>query len=679
MNERFSRAGVIARVDLAHEPDFALGPIRVRPARREISSEAWRETLEPRVMQVLVALERANGDILSRDDLIESCWDGVIVGEDAINRCIGRLRKVAEASGNAFSIETVPRVGYRLKPAETAAAAAPEGEGVAGEALLAPQAGHRVPDSAATPLSRAPIGASGSARGKPVAAIAAAVVLALAAAGLGVWRFWPVSAVVPSAQLAPAASVAVLPFVNMSGDPAKEYFSDGFSEELINDLAKDPHLRVAARTSSFAFKGRNEDVEAIARALRVRSIVEGSAREAGDRVRITAQLINAGSGYHIWSETYDRNLADILTVQDEIAREIATALTHKLAPAAPLRKIDPAVYRLYLLGRQQLAQFSPDGTLRALALFREVTTRQSDFADGFAALADTIMASHVVSDPAHVASELVAAHDAAQRALSLDPHNIEAREIRARLELKEWNWSAAAADLRALLAAYPNNPLVLSGLRQFYTYMDFPDQELTVWRRAVSLDFVSDRDRYILAFELIRNHRPQEAIGVANAILAHQPNALWALTQLCQAYVAAGRMAEAREVAARVRRSKLDWPLRSDLQQCEFEIDLAAGDRGAANNDQKGFEAEFPDRFPYPVDIADNYVLLGDFDKASDWYERTYELRDPEFFSSIYAPAGAKYRTTARWKALSRQPLFHEWQAEHDRIAADLAAHRPAP
>ena len=111
------RAGVIARVDLAHEPDFPLGPIRVRPAQREISGEGWQESLEPRVMRLLVALARAKGEILSRDDLIESCWDGVIVGEDAINRCIGQLRRLAETYEGEFAIETLARVGYRLNAA----------------------------------------------------------------------------------------------------------------------------------------------------------------------------------------------------------------------------------------------------------------------------------------------------------------------------------------------------------------------------------------------------------------------------------------------------------------------------------------------------------------------------------------------------------------------------------
>ena len=126
MNDRFARAGAIARVELAREPDFRLGRIEVRPSLRELAGEGWQETIDRRVMQVLVALARVKGKVVSRDDLIESCWDGVIVGDEAINRCISRLRKAAEASGNAFSIETLSRVGYRLKVPETLSVVADE-------------------------------------------------------------------------------------------------------------------------------------------------------------------------------------------------------------------------------------------------------------------------------------------------------------------------------------------------------------------------------------------------------------------------------------------------------------------------------------------------------------------------------------------------------------------------
>jgi TolB-like protein len=171
------------------------------------------------------------------------------------------------------------------------------------------------------------------------------------------------------------------------------YFSDGFSEELLIDLANTPQLRVAARTSSFTFKGKRADIQEIANKLHVRTVLEGSVRESGDRVRITAQLIDAASGYHIWSQTYDRQLTDILKVQDEIARAIAAALTKKLTgrPDAA-NPVDPEAYRKYLLGKFYFDHHNEVDNERAIALFKEVTTLQPDFSDGYAMLVTPIWA-----------------------------------------------------------------------------------------------------------------------------------------------------------------------------------------------------------------------------------------------------------------------------------------------
>jgi TolB-like protein/DNA-binding winged helix-turn-helix (wHTH) protein len=410
MNERFARAGAVALVDLAHEPDFALGRMEVRPGRREIVGEGWQETIDPRVMRVLVALARRTGQVVSRDDLIESCWDGVIVGEDAINRCISRLRKTGEARGNVFWIETVPRVGYRLIVAE---AAVPD---VASAALPSPSPASPLRGSSPSPPEQ------GERAGVRGTVLSAAVLLILIVATFALWRFWTTKP--PASPAAADTSVAVLPFVNMSGDPAKEYFSDGFSEELLDDLSDDPRLRVAARTSTFAFKGKNGDVAAIARTLHVRSIVEGSVRDFGNRVRITAELIDSGSGYRIWSARYDRDLSDILALQDEVARAIAVALTHKILPGdlkAPRPgKIDPAVYRMYLQAENRLDGFSGDGYKKGFGLLRQVTARQPDFAGGWAEFSRAAWMVGPV-DAMHQNSDEALAHEAAARALVLDP------------------------------------------------------------------------------------------------------------------------------------------------------------------------------------------------------------------------------------------------------------------
>lgn len=197
------------------------------------------------------------------------------------------------------------------------------------------------------------------------------------------------AAVAPSAE---PLSVAVLPFVNMSSDPEQEYFSDGLSEELLNVLAQIDALRVAGRTSSFAFKNQNQDLRLIGEALGVANILEGSVRRSGDRLRITAQLINAADGYHLWSETYDRELTDVFVVQEEIAMAVAEALSITLGVAtapAPVATSDVETYDLYLRGRAAFNGGTPEDLLRAAELFREVLARDPDYAPALSGLTMT--------------------------------------------------------------------------------------------------------------------------------------------------------------------------------------------------------------------------------------------------------------------------------------------------
>jgi TolB-like protein/DNA-binding winged helix-turn-helix (wHTH) protein/tetratricopeptide (TPR) repeat protein len=671
MNERFARAGVIARVDLAHEPDFALGRVGIQPSRREIIVEGRHETVEPRVMRVLVALARARGGIVSREDLIESCWDGVIVGEDAIRRCISQLRKAAEASGNAFSIETVSRVGYRLTVMEGRPAASQAEDAAIEEAppTVAPPEG--AARSAAAP--RVPVQ-----RLKWIAPFSAVALLVLLVAGLAAWRFGPLTRALPA-----NASVAVLPFVNMSADPRQEYFSDGFSEELVNDLANDPHLQVASRTSSFAFKGKNENVETIARALGVGSIVEGSVREAGNRVRITAQLINAGNGYHLWSATYDRNLTDIISVQDELARAVAAQLTHRLmpAPATPLPTIDPDAYRLFLEGMHQFDLGPPRGWQSALATFKQVTERAPGFAEGFAWLSRVAQDLADVYDPAP-ASDWSAASDAAERALSLDSHNAMARAVRAVAKMTAWDWPGAAADLRVLRRQNPNSHFTINGLYDYYRALGFPDEALAVWQRLHVLDPQTYNSAWLTLSVLDDTGRFQEEIGVARMQLVHYPRDTSRLNYLCEAYTATGQVAKARAIGERLVGMQADAISQTDSQSCELYIAIATGDRPRALAVLALWESEFPDKFPHAGTIAANCVLLGDFASASTWFDRAYERREGAFFTWFYSRGfGAEkrfeqYRLTTAYRALQQKPLFKAWQAEHDRIAAALAAHR---
>src|SRR5438477_7757637 len=219
--------------------------------------------------------------------------------------------------------------------------------------------------------------APGSLRGARAGMILAAIAL-LAASPMVVWYFVhrARTAESPAATsgAAPGASIAVLPLVNLSSDKEQEYFSDGLSEELLNLLAKVPNLRVAARTSTFAFKGKNEDVSTIAQELHVATVLEGSVRKSGDQIRITTQLVNAADGYHLWSETYDRKLTDVFAVQDDIAKAVVDALKLKLLEpltSKDRRTASTEAYNEYLLGQQFFRRNNVESFRRAMQAYEK--------------------------------------------------------------------------------------------------------------------------------------------------------------------------------------------------------------------------------------------------------------------------------------------------------------------
>lgn len=248
--------------DLAHEPDFALGALKVRPSTREVLGASGAEVLEPRVMQVLATLARRRGAVVSRGDLVAECWGGRAVGDDAINRCIQALRRLSGAQGG-FSIHTVNRVGYRLDALED---------------------------------------------GAPV--------------------------------------LAVLAFDNLSGDPEMVWFSDGISVEILQTVALGAGVRVIGQGSSFQFRGADKAVARVAAELGATHVLDGSVRRAGSRLRVSAHLVAGSSGIALWSMTFERELADVFAVQDEIAGAVAAALRLAFAPTRPPERIEPAIHDL---------------------------------------------------------------------------------------------------------------------------------------------------------------------------------------------------------------------------------------------------------------------------------------------------------------------------------------------
>jgi adenylate cyclase len=308
----------------------------------------------------------------------------------------------------------------------------------------------------------------------------------------------------------PRRSIAVMPFTNLSGDPSKEYFSDGMSEELLNLLARVPGLQVAARTSSFAYKGREVDVRQIGKELGVETVLEGSVRQAGDKVRITAQLVDTESGFHLWSQTYDRQLADIFQVQDEIAKAIVDRLRIELAPAeqkvaqrqqVPTQNV--AAYELYLQGRAIWKRRGEDNLRHAIELYQSALARDPGFARAHAALASAyVVMPGYTMEPDDQEKFFALAEESARQALAIDPNIGEAHAVLAQINADRGDLLDAESGFFFAISLEPNEPTP----HQWYSILLMKvgrlDAALAQAKKAQELDPASP----ILAYNLANAH-----------------------------------------------------------------------------------------------------------------------------------------------------------------------------
>lgn len=258
-------------------------------------------------------------------------------------------------------------------------------------------------------------------------------------------------------------SIAVLPFVNMSDDASNEYFSDGISEELLNLLTRIPELRVIARTSSFAYKGKEVSIADIARELNVDHVLEGSVRKSGNQVRITVQLIRANDSSHLWSESYDRTLDNIFAIQDEIAAAVVAQLKVTLLSTAPtVRETDPAAYALFLQARFMANQGKQEAWEQSLALYEQVLEIDPDYAAAWVGLAAMTIDQRITVNRS-LEESIASAREAANRALEIDPADALVHAVLGRIALDDGDLRAAARHIERALALELSNSYVLGG------------------------------------------------------------------------------------------------------------------------------------------------------------------------------------------------------------------------
>jgi TolB-like protein/Flp pilus assembly protein TadD len=453
----------------------------------------------------------------------------------------------------------------------------------------------------------------------------------------------------PATQSAiPEKSIAVLPFVDMSEKKDQEYFSDGLAEELLDLLAQVPDLRVPARTSSFYFKGRSDDIATIAQKLRVAHVLEGSVRRAGTTIRVTAQLIRADNGYHLWSRTYDRDLKDIFRVQDEIASSVVDALKAQLLPSQQIasrhRTTNTEAYTEYLMGNKFRERDTSEANQSALAAYQKAVTLDPTYAAAYSGLADAEwrVADQLTSEPAAYQRALAAA----DQAITLAPESPDGYWARGRLRLLYlFDWSGADGDFRKALQIDANDIRVLRDYSGLLAVRGQSADAVTMLHRALALDPLSITVWRALGQLLTDTGPLSEARFAAHRVAELSPDAPAAIYLLGRIDVLDGRPQVALTELKKV-------PVGFSL----VDIAMAEHSLGHEIESQRALEELIRQHSNmYAYQIAEVYSWRGERDKAFEWLERAYRQRDGGMTYVTYDRILANLRGDARYRALLRK------------------------
>jgi TolB-like protein/Tfp pilus assembly protein PilF len=589
------------------------------------------------------------GDVVHRD--------GKVMG-DGVN-IAARLQPLAEPGGICISVDVAHQVQHNLE-----ARVIPLGA-KALKNVSEPLEVCRI----VLPWERKP-GATGGARPgahrrSPVRAILA-VGLAFGFGGLVFWFVWPRLSLPspPAGSASPGLSqskkgpvpdyrsVGVLPFSNIGPDQEDEYLSDGLTEELINALVRLPGLRVPARTSAFAFKGKNEDVRSIAKSLNVTTVLEGSVRKSGDRIRVTAQLINAADGYHLWSETYDRAVGDLLTMQEEIARQIASKLQLDLGDneqgnLTRRSTTNALAHELYLKGLYWWNKRTKTSLEKAAQLFQQATDEDPNFARAYAALASTHvnLPEYAFSPTIESVREVEAA---ARKALATEPGLAEAHAALGFAKFRSFDFKAAEGAFRRATELNPNHPTSHHWYSLFLRMHGRFDEAAAVIQRARELDPLSLVIRVNVAECYMWSGRTNLAAQELQQALDLDPDFALARYRLGVLFACSGRWSEAREEILRVRAATPEAPY--GLGMLGYVL-ARSGDRDGAQEIVQKLDGYLKAGLAVRSELATTYLGLQDLDQTFVWLEQAYRAQEDGILKLKHSPL---------WKELHTDPRLED-------------------
>ena len=453
----------------------------------------------------------------------------------------------------------------------------------------------------------------------------------------------------PATNAIPEQSIAVLPFADMSEKKDQEYFSDGLTEQMIELLGQVPDLRVPARTSSFYFKGKNEPIASMAQQLKVAHVLEGSVRKAGNRLRITAQLIRADSGYHLWSQTFDRDDKDIFAVQDEIAQAVVSALKLKLAAAAQATgsrgTANTEAYNSYLLGRQLYRRISLENLLHAVEAYRKAIALDPNYAAAYAGLA---LAQARIGDlTGDTQGGIERAGQNADMAIALAPNDATGYATRSYIRSGWlWDWAGAMADIERALSLDPHDSEVQHRYALVLSSLSRLPEAIAAQKKAAELDPLSGGSWSNLGTIYAEAGNFAAADAALGRAIELEPTHMFALYNLAILRLLQGQAQEAIKVARNIE----DDAIRLT------GIAMAEHTLGHAKESQLAMDeliAKHAQESAYQ--IADVFAWRGEKDRAFAWLERAYRQRDGGLSDIKSDPLLNSLRADPRFNALLRR------------------------
>ena len=610
------------------------GAFELDLASRELRKHGVKIKLRGQPFQVLAMLLERPGEIVTREEIRGRLWPQhtFVDFEHSVNSAIKRLRQaLGDSPLHPRFIETLPRLGYRF--------IAQAGTIDSGEAL-------RPPGLPFVPRRRGRwIGAAALA----LIAASVAVLIALNAFGLRD-RVLRRSTPIPKIE-----SIAVLPLENLSGDPGQEYFADGMTEVLVTNLGKVGALRVISRTSVMRYKHTNKPLPEIARELNVDAVVEGTVLRSGDKVRVTANLVDAKHDRHLWAETYETNLRDILVVQGDAARSIVSAIKVKIAPQEQTalvnsRPVNPEAHDAYLLGRYQWDRRTEESLQRAREHFEKAIAIDPQYAAAYAGLADsyTVLGDNGLRRPRDVFPQAKAA---ARKALQLDPSLAEAHtSLASVMKAYDWDWQGAEKEFKRALELNPNYSTAHQFHGELLECVGRYDDAVAELKRARELDPFAPRVHTILAWVLYLARRYDEGLAAVQKgfeIDRYHGALIFVRAEL---YLQKGMYAQA----------LADYHEAETLLPGPYYPQLGLA-RGYAHSGETRKARELLGKlsivakhtYVMPSSMAAAYSDLGDKEQAIAWLEKAYEERDPWLGLTLRSePAFDSLRSETRYQSL---------------------------